>query len=186
MLLPKSQIYPRMYGTIINTGQQSVTRAKRDLLPAEARQYARRGQRANEMMMPGNDGTVATGRETGKRGRWYRPIRCSICTSFIWFRPIVLKEPVGAPEPRYEWVLCKPCHEALLVEIRRSSLRSPVHLRIAIGLVAAERSPKAYQMGTPVLEQWEFQREFTWAVRLLILFALLHLVIFVILLAVPK
>ncbi|MFL5627156.1 MAG: hypothetical protein ACJ788_16370, partial [Ktedonobacteraceae bacterium] len=93
-------------------------------------------------MMSGNDVTVATRRKTGRRGRWYRRTRCSICTSFIWFYPIALKEPVGAPEPRQEWLLCKPCHEALLVEMSRSSIRSPVRLRIAMGLVAAERSPK--------------------------------------------
>jgi hypothetical protein len=137
------------------------------------------------MMIPGNDGTVATGRETAQRGRWYKPIRCSICRSFIWFRSIVLKEPVGAPEPRYEWVLCKPCHKALIVEMRRSSIRSPARLRIAMGLVAAERSPTAYKL-THIREQQEFQREFAWVVRLVILFALWHAVILVILLAVPK
>src|ERR1700730_17402526 len=137
-------------------------------------------------MMPGNDITVATRRETGQIGRWYRRIRCSICTSFIWFHPIALKEPAGAPEPRQEWVLCKPCHEALLVEMSRSSIRSPVRLRIAMRLVAAERLPKAYTMSTPMREQWELQRELAWFMRLMILFTLLHLVIFVILLAVPK
>jgi hypothetical protein len=137
-------------------------------------------------MMPGNDVTVDSRRETGQRGRWYKPIRCSICTSFIWFHSIALTEPVGAPEPRHEWVLCKPCHEALLVEMHRSSIRSPARLRIAMGLVAAERSPTAYNMTTHMREQREFQREFAWGIRLLVLFALLHLVIFVILLAVPK
>jgi hypothetical protein len=137
-------------------------------------------------MIPGNDGTVATRRETGQRGRWNKYILCSICTSFTWFRPIVLKEPVGAPEPLREWALCKPCHEALLVEIGRSSIRSPARLRIAMGLVAAERSPKAYSMNAYIREQQEFQREFAWVMRLLVLFALWHLVILVILLAVPK
>ena len=136
-------------------------------------------------MMPGNDITVAARRGTGQGGRWYKPIRCSICTSFIWFRPTALKEPDGAPEPRYEWVLCKLCHEALLVEMSRSSIRSPVRLRIAVGLVAAERSPKAY-MSTPIREQQVFQREFAWFVWLLVLFAIFHLVIFVILWAVPR
>lgn len=136
--------------------------------------------------MPGNDVTDATRQEIGQRGHWYKPIRCSICTSFIWFHPITLKEPVGVPEPRREWVLCKPCNESLLVEMRRSSIRSPACLRIAMGLVAAERSPNAYTMSTPIRELQEFQREFAWGIRLLVLFALLHLVIFVILLAVPK
>ncbi len=137
-------------------------------------------------MLPGNDVTVATSREAEQRGHWYKPIRCSICTSLIWFHSIAVKEAVGAPEPRYEWVLCKPCHEALLVELHRSTLRSPARLRIAMGLVAAERSPKAYTMSTHTREQREFQREFSWLMRLLVLFALWHVAILVILLAVPK
>jgi hypothetical protein len=83
-------------------------------------------------------------------------------------------------------VLCKSCHEALLLEMRRSSLRSPVRLRVAMGLVAAERSPTAYTVSPHLREQQEFQREFAWIVRLLVLFALWHLVIFIILLSVPK
>jgi hypothetical protein len=113
-------------------------------------------------------------------------IHCSIYTTFIWFHPIALKEPVGVPEPRQEWVLCKPCPKALLVEMHHFSLRSPVHLRIAMGLVAAERSPAAYQTSTPVREQRAFQREFAWVIWLMVLFTLLHLVVCVILLAVPK
>ena len=81
---------------------------------------------------------------------------------------------------------CKPCQQALLVEMRRSSIDSPVRLRIAMGLVAAERSPKAYYVSTPLREQQVFQREFAWVMWLLVLFAFLHLVILVILLAVPK
>jgi hypothetical protein len=137
-------------------------------------------------MSSGNDVTITTRRTTGQRGRWYIPIRCSICTSLIWFHPIVLKEPPGAPEPRQEWILCKPCHEALLVEVHRASLPSPARLRIAMGLVAAERSPAAYQISSPVREQQTFRREFTWAIWLMVLFTLLHVVIFIILLAVPK
>jgi hypothetical protein len=137
-------------------------------------------------MRPGNDVPVATGRATAQGGRWYKPIRCSICTSFIWLHPIALKEPVGVPEPRQEWVLCKSCHTALLLEMRHSSIRSPARLRIAMGLVAAERSPTAYQIRSPMREQEAFQREFAWVIWGMILFTLLHLVIFVILLAVPK
>ncbi|MDQ2905898.1 MAG: hypothetical protein M3Y81_20440 [Chloroflexota bacterium] len=132
-----------------------------------------------------DEGTVVTGRETVQRERWYAPIRCSVCTSSIWFRPIVLKEAVGAPEPRHEWVLCTPCNEALLAEMRRSSLQSPVRMRVAMGLVAAERSPAAYERNPELRSQHDLQRELTWFIRLLILFTLLHLVIFALLL-VPK
>ena len=57
---------------------------------------------------------------------------------------MLLKEPIDAPEPRHEWTLWKACYEALLVEMHRSAIRSSLRLRIAIGLVAEERSPKAY------------------------------------------
>ena len=61
-----------------------------------------------------------------------------------WFHAIPLMEPEGVPEPRQEWTLCRRCHEALLVQMRLSPIRSPLRLRIAMGLVAAERSPYAY------------------------------------------
>ena len=135
-------------------------------------------------MIPGNDGTDTTRQETGQSG--YRPIRCSICTHFILFHSIALKEPIDAPEPRHEWVLCNTCHEALIVEMRRSALRSPIRLRIAVGLVAAERSPNSYTVNTQTREQLEFNRQFAWFVWAMVLFGLLHVAIFAILLAVPR
>ncbi len=66
--------------------------------------------------------------------------------------------------------------------MRRSTLSSPVRLRVAVGLVAAERSPYAYYMS----EQRAFQREFSWFVWAMVLFTLFHLFIFVILFAVPR
>jgi hypothetical protein len=137
-------------------------------------------------MLPGNDETDTTKKDTGQIGHWLRPFRCSICLHFILFYPISLKEPVDAPEPRHEWILCKACYEALLVEIRRSVIRSSMRLRIAIGLVAAERSPNAYTVNTQTREQREFNREFAWFVWAIVLFWLLHVIIFAILLAVPK
>jgi hypothetical protein len=133
-------------------------------------------------MGPENDIAGYTRRSTQQNGCRYMPIRCSICTSFIWFRPIVLKEPLGAPEPLQQWTLCKPCHIALLGEMRRSSIRSPSRLRISIGLVAAERSPTSYHLS----RERALQREFAWLMWLLTLFALLHLVILLILLVIPK
>jgi hypothetical protein len=137
-------------------------------------------------MIPGNDETDAIKQDTGQIGHWLRVFRCSICTHFIFFYPISLKEPIDAPEPRHEWVLCKDCYEALLVEMRRSVIRSSVRLRIAIGLVAAERSPNAYTMNTQMREQREFDRQFAWFVWAIVLFGLLHVAIFAILFAVPR
>ena len=98
----------------------------------------------------------------------------------------MLKESAEAPEPHLEWILCKPCYKALLAEMRRSSIRSSVRLRVAIGLVAAERSPQAHTISTANREQEDFERELAWAFRLMILFGILHVVLFAIIFAVPK
>ncbi len=133
-------------------------------------------------MIPGKDETVVTRRPIRRGWQRFKPIRCSICTVYIWLRPFALKEPIEAPEPRHEWVLCSYCHKALLNEMRRSSVSSPVRLRIVVGLVAAERSPYTYYMA----EQKAFQREFSWFVWAMVLFTIFHLFIFVILLAIPR
>lgn len=137
-------------------------------------------------MLPENDELDITGKEIGQREHWLKPFRCSICTRFILFYPISHEEPIDAPEPRYNWILCKACHEALLEEIHRSVLRSSARLRIAIGLVAAERSPNAYAVNDKKREQQEFDKEFAWFVWAMVLFGFLHVAIFAILLALPK
>ena len=133
-------------------------------------------------MRPGEVDTVATRRPVRKGWRRFTPVRCSICMFHIWLRPVALKEPLEAPEPRREWVLCSYCHRALLNEMRRSSLSSPVRLRVAVGMVAAERSPYTYYMA----QQRAFQREFSWFVWAMVVFIVFHMGIFVLLLAVPR
>ena len=73
---------------------------------------------------------------------------CSVCTRRVWFDPIYVQEPEGVPVPRACWLLCKECHGVLVTEFRRSPVRSPLRLRIAMGLIAAERSPHAYPTRT--------------------------------------
>ncbi len=90
-----------------------------------------------------SDGSAVEVRREGPR-RFKKRACCSICTRTIWFHPVQLREPEGVPEPRLSWVLCKRCYEALLDELHRSPVRSPLRLRIAMGMVASERWPDAY------------------------------------------
>src|SRR5256884_7368059 len=55
-----------------------------------------------------------------------------------------LKDQEAFPTPRHSWILCQECYQALLVEMRRSPIRTPLRLRIAMGLVASERWPQSY------------------------------------------
>ncbi len=71
------------------------------------------------------------------------PVRCSICYRRIWNGALLLKEPAEAPAPQHIWTLCKTCHDAVQTQLVRSPLRSPLRVRVATGLVAAERWPRA-------------------------------------------
>src|SRR5689334_3487373 len=93
--------------------------------------------------MPQDGAGVAIHQDDSHRCK-RRISRCSICTRRIWFEPTRLIEPEGVPTPRLSWVLCKECYQVLLKEMERSPILSPLRLRIAVGLVAAERWPLAY------------------------------------------
>jgi hypothetical protein len=69
--------------------------------------------------------------------------RCAICRKRIWAGAQTLSDPAEAPEPQQTWILCKLCHAAVLAELERSPLRSPMRMRVAVGLVAAVRWPRA-------------------------------------------
>jgi hypothetical protein len=70
-------------------------------------------------------------------------LRCSICTQRIRSDIVYLDETGNVPEPRQSWVLCPTCDAAVRAELERSPVQGPLRLRIAVGLVAAERSPHA-------------------------------------------
>lgn len=164
-----------LYDTISRLGTPSENCSKQAGKPPIAQCGNRKGRQFVKNMIPGSDRAVAPGHETTHKTRWYKPIHCAVCTSSIWFSPLVLKEPIGAPEPRRTWHLCKSCHEALLIELRRSPIRSSLRLRIALGLIAAERSPTAYGFSTRRRDQ---RRIISIAV-ILFLAMLLHLAIVV-------
>lgn len=92
----------------------------------------------------GSDAACIAQVEDVSRARKRRAIRCSICRRRTWMKITRVEEPLGVPEPRQAWMLCNRCNAALLVEMERSPVLSPLRLRIAMGLVAAERSPDAY------------------------------------------
>ena len=83
---------------------------------------------------------VGEAQQAEKRGS----VRCSICTRRTWFNATYHIEPLGVPEPRQSWTLCKRCHTLLLAEMERSPVLSPLRLRIAMGIIAADRSPYVY------------------------------------------
>jgi len=104
--------------------------------------------------------------------------RCSICARRTWFDPIFLMEPEGAPEPRHSWILCKDCYGILLSEMRRSPVRSPLRLRVAIGIVASERWDQAYPGSHTLYSDRRLVLFIAWG---FVTFMLIHLMLIVML-----
>src|SRR6266568_1109826 len=100
-----------------------------------------KGKKERKLMLPEEKLIFHNAIEEGPSnwGKLFKP--CSICAGHIWFRPFKLYEPEDAPLPRHSWVLCKHCHRAFVHELDRANLITPVRIRVAVGLVAAERSP---------------------------------------------
>lgn len=118
---------------------------------------------------------IAPGQRQKRNRR--RTTFCSVCDNRIWFGPIHISEPEGVPEPRLSWVLCKECHGALLAEVRGSPVRSPLRLRIAMGLIASERWPHAYP--TPARQYLSDHRWIVFIGLGIFIAMLLHLVLIV-------
>ena len=97
-----------------------------------------------EKGQPDSFPTTSTAPEELQKAAEKAPVRCSICQRRVWANPTHFIEPLGVPEPRQSWALCKRCCDLLLVEMERSPVLSPLRLRIAMGIVAAERSPYVY------------------------------------------
>ena len=70
-------------------------------------------------------------------------LRCAICSRRLGSDIAYLDETGDVPAPRQSWVLCPTCNASVRAELERSPVQGPLRLRIAVGLVAAERSPQA-------------------------------------------
>ncbi|HST89759.1 MAG TPA: hypothetical protein VLJ14_15405 [Ktedonobacterales bacterium] len=70
-------------------------------------------------------------------------LRCAICDHRLGSSIIFLEETGDVPEPRQSWMVCGACDAAVKERLAASPLRSPLRLRVAVGLVASERTPTA-------------------------------------------
>ncbi len=122
----------------------------------------------------GNGSPVVESHESPRKKRRARE-RCSICYERLKYQAIPLTEPEDVPEPRRSWVLCQSCYKALVKELRRSPVHSPLRLRIAIGMVAAERWPGASPSRSHSV--FDDHRKIVFIAWVFIIAMLLHLVL---------
>lgn len=81
------------------------------------------------------------------------------------------------------WALCDACNTAVRDEMERSPVRGPLRLRVAVGLVATERTPQARRARIGQMSDQHWETLLFWA---FLLFMLAHLVVIVIVAAIAK
>lgn len=67
---------------------------------------------------------------------------CAICTRRISDGMFAFHERADLSVPGQTWLLCTECASAVVTRLERSSAHSPLRIRIAVGVVAAERRPQ--------------------------------------------
>jgi hypothetical protein len=90
-------------------------------------------------------------------------LRCAICERRVGDTLAYMEETGDVPEPRQSWLLCQVCSEAVRAQIERSPVASPLRLRVAIGLVASERTPEARREHFGQLSDRNWERVFFWS-----------------------
>ncbi len=104
------------------------------------------------------------------------PTRCAICQRRLGRSIHFLEETGAVPEPRQSWALCDTCNSAVREQMRLSPVRGDLRLRVAIGLVATERTPAARRARFGQLSDHHWEALLFWA---FFLFMLAHLALIV-------
>jgi hypothetical protein len=100
-------------------------------------------------------------------------LRCSICAARLRSEIAYLDETGNVPEPRRSWVLCSTCDASVRAELARSPVEGPLRVRIAVGLVAAERAPNALRSPRTALDDGAWLSVLFWGFGLVMILHLL-------------
>jgi hypothetical protein len=103
-------------------------------------------------------------------------LRCSICSRRLHGSIYFVEETGDVPEPRGSWTLCRDCNAAVHEQMEASPVRSPLRLRIAVGIVATDRTPASRRARFGQLSDRSWMWLFFW---LFLITMLIHLAIIV-------
>jgi hypothetical protein len=104
------------------------------------------------------------------------PLRCSICARKLGKTVHFIEETSETPEPRQSWMLCADCNDAVHDQLERAPVRSPMRVRVAVGLVAADRTPAARRARFGQLSDPAWERVIFWSFALALI---VHLIVMI-------
>lgn len=110
-------------------------------------------------------------------------LRCDICERRLGATISYLEETGDVPGPRQSWVLCTECSDAVHAQMERTPIRSPLRLRVAVGVVSTERTPTARRVRIGQLSDTSWMKVFFW---LFLITMLVHLAVIVVIAGIAK
>jgi hypothetical protein len=122
------------------------------------------------------ENSTVDARAAGAKRSEVAALRCDICRRRLGQTICYAEETGDVPEPRRSWVLCGECNDAVHDQMERSPVRSPLRLRVAIGLVATERTPAARRGRMGMISDDGWTKVFFWLFSITML---IHLAVIV-------
>jgi hypothetical protein len=89
-------------------------------------------------------------------------LTCDICRRRLGKNIFFVEETGDVPDEKRAWRLCGECDEAVHAQLVDSPVRTPLRLRVAVGLVAAERTPEARRSNFGQLTDESWAKFFFW------------------------
>ncbi|MEO7003090.1 MAG: hypothetical protein ABI068_14860 [Ktedonobacterales bacterium] len=108
----------------------------------------------------------------------HQQVRCAICERRLGGTLHYLEETGDVQDERRSWTLCGDCNSAVRQQMESTTVRGPLRLRVAVGLVATERTPAARRANWGQLSDRHWERVLFWS---FFLFMLAHLAFLVVL-----
>lgn len=90
-------------------------------------------------------------------------LRCGICERRLRGTICYIEETGAVADAPQSWLLCADCNEAVREQIDQSPVQSPLRIRVAVGLVATERTPAARRAHFGQLTDITWERFIFWS-----------------------
>lgn len=114
-------------------------------------------------------------------------VRCDICGRPLGSRSYYFEEGAEVPDPRQTWTICAACNDAVLRQIDRVAVQTPMRLRVAVGVVASERAtPDSLnaRLPDPARERLADRRMERLLIALFLFLFIIHALVFILIVAV--
>jgi hypothetical protein len=103
-------------------------------------------------------------------------LTCDICRRRLGKNIFFVEETGDVPDEKRAWTLCDECNDAVHAQLVDSPVRTPLRLRVAVGLVAAERTPEARRSNFGQLTDESWVKVFLWLFPITMIIHLLVIV----------